>query len=411
MAKNRSKKARFILGAMVVLIVALYAVYRMPFVREIALKYKEFELKVVAGEIKEAERRYQEGLSTRPSVHLASIAGGVEGGIRAKMDLLLSELYQAEVTLASANPKLAARILRPRPPETRIRDYRRDSATAMARLRDIANRIEQQRTLLRTLATQRVPATLLLAKDAPRSEQKARVMAVIHTILSDRSLAQNGSAYNLLANLAFVLDRRELVFEYLYRAYLNDPEHLPTIESLGYALWKLNGDCRSAVSYTVDGYQLAWKQKTAFGARQTEIRAALDSLKATHPQTESAVQVRTKEVSELFALHGEKITAYLENAYERLRNTSAYCIAFERITDREQEARAIANELLNAQPADADFLDTKGFVLLRFQKSSDEIRQAIDLFRASSLAAMDSHQKELAEHHLDLARKLMNVAE
>lgn len=399
-------KAKFeIIAGSIFLGVALFAVYRMPVVREVILKFKEIELKVIAGEIKEDERRYQESLKTRASVHLATIAGGVESGVRAKENLLISDLYLAEATLLSKSEVLGQRILRPQSLVDRIGGYQNDRSSEVAQLRSIAQSIEQQWRLERHLAVNQVTATLRLAMDRPSDREGRQVlMNVMHGIASDLSLVQNGSAYNLLGNLALAMDQRELAFEYLYQAYLNDRQHLPTLGSLGFALWKLNGDCHTSLRYSVEGYQLAWSQMNDFERREKQVLGLFNSMKAARPLLARAIEKRSSDVSAFFLERGKGIAQYLRAQYDSLRNTAVYCMAFERI--QEPEARLIAEELWKSDPTDPDYLDTKAFVLMRFHKDDEEVREAARLLEAARGAAQDSHQRELAEHHLALVEKL-----
>lgn len=395
--------------AITVLIVVLVALpqilQRMGSVSEMTIKIKELELKVVARTIKDEEKRYQDGVKTWPKVHLTMIIDGVEKNARAKLNLLITDFYDVEYSLVSKGGALADRIISARGLDDRLRHYKDDHSGEAVALRQLSDRIERQRSLLGHLSKGSFIATLRSARDAAsRQESDELVKSALNEIASDRSIGQNGSAYNLLGNLAFALDEKELVFKYLYEAYLYEGEHLPTLESLSYALWKLNGDCLTSLKYAEEGAKLAWSQLNDFKRKRKDIPELFSSLKSKQPALASAVDGRSTEVSRFFSEHEQEITKYLNNEHDYLQNTAAYCMAFERI--QENEARHIADYLLKSYPNDPDYMDTKGFVLMRFYRNSDEVQEAARLFDNSSAGSKDPHQKELAEHHRALADKL-----
>jgi tetratricopeptide (TPR) repeat protein len=403
--RKESSLAPWVVTGIVLAVVALYSVYKMSGVHEIIFKYQELELKVVAAEIKEAEQRYQESFKTRPEAHLASVISGVETGMAAKESVLSTEMYLAEAILATTDKVLAQRILDPRPLADRVRNYAKERSDGFALLRRIADGIEEQRRLVDRLKLSHVVAALKLTKDVATDREGATILArLIGNIASDRALSGNGSAYNFLGNLAFALRQPELAYRYLYQAYVNDPEHLPTLDSLSFALWKFNGDCQSSLTYAVQGYQKGWKHLNAFKSREKEILGLLGSVKSVWPPLGSMVDIRSAELADYFSKHGKDIVIHLTGQYDSLRNMAVYCMAFEHV--QEVEARRIADELLNSDPNDSDYMDTKGFVLMRFQKNQGEIEQAAELFDKARHAARDSHQRELAEHHLSLVGKL-----
>lgn len=359
----------------------------------------------VSQDIKVEERRYVEQLPIRPADHITNIAEGIIAGIDKKIALLTAKVYLAEAQVVlTGGLTVPEKVLKQSSLSDRLRSYAVDGNNTFSVLKGLASRIEQHQQLATLLQRSRFFELLRGALAVTTQDERNRFvrLAMAEATQKESQSIGVGTLYNMLGNLAISTGDTNLAFKFLYEAYHYDNEHLPTLESLSFALWKFNADCRTAIRFSRDGYQLARTQVLQVPRDKLDTLSALKSLEQQQPSLAALTAQRIVEVSHFYSTTEEKIHGYLEGFYHRLEDIAAYCMAYER-TD-EAEARRLADALLAAAPEDPDYLDTKGFVVMRFSQSAGEVSQAVTLFRqAVDSSKGDQQQRELATHHLNLA--------
>ena len=208
----------------------------------------------------------------------------------------------------------------------------------------------------------------------------------------------SGGLDNYIGNLAMSCKRFEDALAWMYRGYAEEPEHVPVYESLAFTLWSGNRDTFNAADYASRGLVMIQTETAAVAAELDAAQRAYADAAQRRPQSANALRGRMAALKRQFDVVNPEYTAFLRGFTERLMLDDAYFSALGFVN--EERARAEVTKLLQIDSKDPDFLDAKGFVLMRFFKSPDERVEAGRLFReAAGSHRADDNTKALAQEH------------
>lgn len=338
---------------------------------------------------------------------LPAIVSGVAnagGGFRVKSYLLIAELYFRE-TVWMLDPGNGGAGLERQPLATRLAPKPR-AAIDNPGLSQARERTRVQLDLVRYFSDRRASIFLPLqtaSAISSRDERRAEVGKVIARLELERKRLPSGSFYNFLGTLALANEENERALKYYYEGYLEDPEHLPIHESLAYSFWRLHGDSKTARKYAASGFGLVQELSLRWRRQREQAAANLATLRAANIGIESYA----REVTEFYAKAEPVVASYFNGMFERFASGLAYYNAHE-LLDREQSHRLI-KEVIERRPEnanDADYVDTQGFVTLRFARTLDEVDGAIRAFQRAKELATTKEQIDLFNLHLGTALKI-----
>jgi predicted GIY-YIG superfamily endonuclease len=319
-----------------------------------------------------------------------------------KSYLLISELYFRE-TLWLLGPKNGSSGLEQLPLNKRLASKPVLADEGLAKARE---RVRVQLSLVQYFSDRNASIALPLRKAAAisgRDERRSEVNRVIAQLEPKAKQFPSGSFLNFLGTLALANEENERAFKFYYAGVTEDPEHLPIYESLSYSMWRLNGDSRTARRYAANGFGLVQDLSLRWRRQREQSAATLTELRARN----ASIEPYAREVSAFYAMAEPSVTGYLNVMFERLGSSLAYYSALE-LTDREQ-AKRIIKDVVERRPEnakDADYVDTQGFVTLRFASTLDEVDEAIRTFQAAKKLADQKEQIDLIDLHLDTAQKI-----
>jgi hypothetical protein len=333
---------------------------------------------------------------------VVSAIANVNGGFKVKSYLLISELYFRE-TLWLLDPKNGSSGLEQLPLNKRLASKPVLADEGLAKARE---RVRVQLSLVQYFSDRNASIALPLRKAAAisgRDERRSEVNRVIAQLEPKAKQFPSGSFLNFLGTLALANEENERAFKFYYAGVTEDPEHLPIYESLSYSMWRLNGDSRTARRYAANGFGLVQDLSLRWRRQREQSAATLTELRARN----ASIEPYAREVSAFYAMAEPSVTGYLNVMFERLGSSLAYYSALE-LTDREQAKRVI-KDVVERRPEnakDADYVDTQGFVTLRFASTLDEVDEAIRTFQAAKKLADQKEQIDLIDLHLDTAQKI-----
>jgi hypothetical protein len=250
----------------------------------------------------------------------------------------------------------------------------------------------------------------LLAEDRTRPmgfAELARRMEAVAEIFANKTLAYPFAGRdNQLGVIAMACRDKERALAYLYQGLLEDPQHIPLYQSLAYVFWVLNGDSHGALEYAEKGLASIQNLNASLDKDYDQAVAIFDRLAIEKMVSEGEHKDLRLKLAERYAKArsaGRSYSTYFTADFEL---QYAYYSALEKLN--EKQARSYVDSLYRSNPNDGEYQDARGFVLMRFRRSLDEIDTARQMFQLAHDNPKSEHLTvELARKHLDELQKIV----
>jgi len=215
-------------------------------------------------------------------------------------------------------------------------------------------------------------------QNAPTPEIVAQLKPLELTIQEKLAQYPLAGFYNHLGVLAMGLGDRNLAMGCFYTGLTKDPEHIPLYESIAYGEWKVNQDSASAIKYAQQGLEICTSLPVEIEKEYQETLKNYTALAKDQPTLTAPLEAKRKTLEILHANIQAFDKDYVGKFESRLKLTYSYCSALEQ--EHHDTALAYAKELYDSDPADPEYEDNYGYVLMRFYKNTDDLDAAEKLF-------------------------------
>lgn len=365
--------------------------------------------------ILDREARLQEEVVLDP-VEAVGAMDGADVGFRIKAARLSLRIANREARLIHDQPDLGGRILTfPDQPTARLQAYRslhdyllhspEGRAHSAPQINEIIHFLEQQYGYLTAAATfRREVKTRYLRIEVSNkaiSSDVCRELADFSVrLLPVSERYRVAGVYNHLGNLAMACGWHEEAMADFYHGLSLDSEHITMYESLAYALWIIDKDSRSALTYADLGRTVCSKEAIAITAEFEEAQRLYKEAARKGPENARLIGRAGETLDRFFHNSEEMFQKAISNLKERLAMDYCYFSALE--LKNETEARQLMATLFASHRQDGDFQDSMGFVLMRFANTNDEWNEAKRLFKqAVQNPKSGSTTQRLASTHLE----------
>ena len=192
-----------------------------------------------------------------------------------------------------------------------------------------------------------------------------------------------------------------------YKGLVLDPEHLPLYESLGYSLWALNGDSLGALSFADSGLKHSVEFPKVLQAEYDGTIRNYEAVSRNYPTLAPLIQLERNDLSSRYAAVTQALSPNADKMNTRLKLQFAYYSALE--LTNESTALDFSNSIYRSKSKDAEYEDSRGFVLMRFASGMQDLYTARGLFEDAVGNASPEHvTPRLANIHLEEVTKEIN---
>ncbi|HWP59747.1 MAG TPA: hypothetical protein VNL14_17780 [Candidatus Acidoferrales bacterium] len=253
-----------------------------------------------------------------------------------------------------------------------------------------------------------------LQPEAQRGPSREDILRAIETLEAKKDSLLTPQYFVNLARLNLMLHKREKALSLLYEGYDLFPDNLKTIILLSDHLAILNQDFTTAAHYGMRAVRLAEDARKNLERWYGDAKARIerDSSKPPARYLKPVLESHEKRWRERLS------TMWLEKLELQLKNNVAYYIGAGRLDEYAGMAREFAKTINERDTLNYNYLDTLGFVMLRFadgegaagdeEEVKRDLREACSLFsRAANLARRnnDEGSAEAIEFHYEQAAK------
>jgi hypothetical protein len=392
--------------------------------KQLSRQLETRNLRDVQIEIRAMEGRSRESLVPAPYDTISAIKNADRGFLR-KAERLAFRVVHAESELLLGQPDLMRMmVVLPTEPAARAAEYRK----LILQQKFVAKTNEGMAKVIRLLETEiayRTIADVFLKEVSPqylslenRAANSGMGDAELCQRLSEISVSLRAlvqvypvaGLHNHLGSIAMACERRVEALGHLYTGLAVDHDHVPAYESLGYALWIVNDDARGALRMATEALTLS---ETELKALQQELADALSAYVQAgkdHPEIREISIERADELQSRLNAFEPGWVQFMQGMKDKITLQFAYFSALQLIN--ESQARERMKTLYESAPADAEYQDGWGFVLMRFARDHSDLDEAEKQFRlAIKNSAGERITSRLASIHVQEVLKLREQLE